>query len=413
MPISVPGLAAWLVIAAVAPCQRPDAPAPLAERLAELRRALQGSAAEVIAAAARDAESLGSAALPLRDPLLHQLETQAGWLAQAACARALAAIGARDPEVADSLIRQITLTRVPALVQQCAEALDRLVPDAAERILAAVEAERFATADNAVSALYCLGERAAEPAIASLRGAPGRARVARTTLEQIGWRIVPHLERAGLTAMVDEVLRTGPLRRVAFGDAFVARWTDAPPAVLRLPTLRWESGHGHGHNLVLAHAEENERGLAVTAVRVAMDQPPKVSVSTTTVPRDRAFALARQLLAIAHTTVEPKEGAGDHDGVMSSTANFHARVLASFDREPGLDAVFTDYPASDNLVARFRPEAAVAVLWEATLGAPWIEREPTEQDRSFVAACLRDRPKSDTWWVTERLAAIATALDVR
>jgi len=384
------------------------------ESLPVLRQLLEQRDEDVAQAAAMAAEKIGRAAASLEPALLLRLRSSASWWTQLRCADALAAIGATDPEVVDALMKLCIESDVPHLGSVCARAVHTLGGDVGKRVLAAVETGRYEEPERAIETLRWLGEDVAESLLAVVDGDGASAHVAREALARIGWRVVDRLERAGHRELAQRALRTGPLQRISWVEEFVLEPTEAQPPVPQLPEITWETGHGHGGGLQLWRAAECATGLRFDVVGVSTQyqdgrKVANVSANSAVVPRARALAAMRQLALLAkmRLVAKPRPEGEFYSG--SSSGNFHSRVLVKVRDDVVLDASFSGYPGSGNVVERFAAEAARNVLNQLLADAEFSEREPNDEDRAVVAARC-ERVADDEKWVKERLLAMRGAL---
>lgn len=380
--------------------------APGAAGLPVLDKLLADPSDTVAETAARACAAIGPAAAPLLPALARELRERSAWIPAWHCADAARAIGVAEPTIVAALLAQMQQSTVPALRQQCALVYDRLQPEATQRILAAAARGEFSQTQFAVDALACLGERAAPTLADHLRTHP-EDNVARGAVEAIGWRTVPWLERAGLTAIAESVLRSGPLRHVPMHEQFTLEFTGAPVVLPRLPAIAWESTYGHGTDFDLYRAVEDERGLRVDQISLVAEPAPHVRVRTTMLTRDRAMALARQLAVLGRMRLAPR--ARQQNGLFSS-GDFFARVRVSVGADTLLDATFGGYPASDNTPDRLQPQAAIAILFEALADATWTERAATADERAAVDARSREIVAQQPEWAAARLQQLRSLL---
>lgn len=352
--------------------------------------------------------------------LLHDLQHATSWSRQAECARALAATRVPDVEVLAALLRHITTSSVPALRAECLDAYATLRRTAVQDLLAAVGRGDFGVVDHAVDALERLGDRATSVLVDEVQKTGPAAGVATTVLLRRGWLDVPELERAGLHELAERALFAGALHRCAGAQEsqrLQAKLARAPVPTKRVPDLEWVGGFGHGSGIELCRAVEAEQGLQVTSV--ALHEPrngPTVAVvQTTLLPREATSALARQLaiLPCIEWVPVPMDTRQEQFRWWMSTGNFVALVRATVGDDVLFDAAFCGYPAGDNVAQRFVPEVACKVLAESLRDARWETREPTDADRTFVAAIGPRLPASQSWWTGKRLKKLGELLAPR
>lgn len=388
--------------------------AAMPESLQVLRQLLEHEDEDVAKVAAEAAEEIGPPAAALVPVLLKRLRASGSWWTQMNCGNALAAIGADDAEVFEALVKHCVESDVPRLRCECARAVQKLGGDACERLLAAVDLGRYEDPERAIETLTWLGEDVAEPLLAVVDGVGASKLVAREALARIGWRVVERLERAGHRELAQRALRTGPLQYISWVEEFVLEPTEPQPPVPQLPEITWETGYGHGGGLQLWRAAECATGLRFDVIGVSTRydggrKVANVSANSTVVPRARALAAMRQLALLAkmRLVAKPKPEGEFYSG--SSSGNFHSRVLVRIRDDVVLDASFSGYPASGNVVERFPAEAARNVLNQLLADAEFSEREPNDEDRAAVDARC-ERIDGDAWWVKERLLTMRDTL---
>jgi len=357
-------------------------------------------------------QRLGSAAIRLETRLLAQLRDGESWSNQQYAAMSLAAVGGRSPEVLDTLGALCARTDVPALRATCARTLAALCDDATQRLLAHVERGGFASDPHAVDALVAVGDGAIAVLLDALAHQGRSGTMARAALPAFGWRAAARLERAGHRDLAELAFRQGAVRDVSWADEYELVIAEVPAAHSGLLELEFETGSGHGQNLALWRASEGAGGLVLERISLTTDFEDGgkikhfvVTTDRAVLPRVIAYDLARYVAALGKMSLQPKGSVPSGQ----STGNFHAVVRATVDGQRLLDARFSGYPGGRNAPERFRAEAAMHALFEATKGLKWTPREPGEQDQKLAAARAA-AADDENWWVRERLRAMAESL---
>ena len=357
---------------------------------------------------------LGPRAKPAAASLLDALQNHESSSVRSQSALALAAIGDNRRPVRDALLRHVCTSDVPGLRQKCAAALAQLTPAAPSILLAAVSEGRFAVLDQAIAVLRRFGERAVPSLLANIDRGDRRGHVAREALVGIGWTVVSRLQQAGYAELAKRALREGALREIMGVEPYAVILPSDQPPVQALPSLEFAHGSGHGNTMSVWRAAESPRGFRIErAVVVATYLAGKDSCSyelqteSLVLPRARALDMTRQLQVLAR--LELKLRSGEPETWMSS-ANFFSAVRLHVGERQVLDAKFADYARGDNVLQRFRAEAARNVLFEATRGFEWKQRAPVTADLDAVVA-MRRRDKGDqSWWIDRRLQGLLDAL---
>lgn len=374
-----------------------------------LRALLASTNEDVAGTAARAAEKLGAAAAPLVPLLVRRVRTFRSWHLPLFCANALAAIGVADRDGIDAMFEHVRQSDVPHLRQDCTMALAKLEPQLVPRLLAAVEHREFRDRSFAIEALVWLGDAAVAPLVAALPANDDDASVARDALLRLGWRAVNALEHAGRPTLAADALRIGAQQRCVGAEAFAVTWKERAVAVPRLPTLVWEAAYGHGLGCELFRATDGPRGFDVVRITLveSHDEPLHVRVDTTTLSRDRAFAVAKQLLALPRFVLTAR--AGGHS-TMTSTNDVHFAVVAKVAADTLLEASFDGYVGEANVPDRFSAEVAIAVLREVLADAKWERREPDAADAALAAARAAAITSEEADWSAARKKKLAALL---
>jgi HEAT repeat protein len=404
----------------------------------------------------RAAEALGrvgaDAATAVR-PLLALLgDTTANWDERSNAAEALGGIGASAPAAIPDLARGLA-DPDETVRRECAEALGKIGDAAGPAVPALIDAVgdkddsvrreatdtlwrlgepairalvgRFQASEDrsALGAALAAGKRNALPYLVPLLSDPAASwlKDAEAALALVGWEalcVLPadHPSAARVTA---RVLVQGVVRRVQpprhYRTVAAALPSTDPLAV----DATWETGSGHGFTLALYRGRWTPDGFTVRAMSYAQRRPRRVgeketetvSVRTTTIPRDRANAMIRMVLAASAVTFE-KERKSD-GRFLSSSRDFHATLALRTGATVLFDEGYTGYASSIAEREYARVIACTELLGEGLETCEWIEAEPNDEDRAILAARL-GRIEKDDWWVRERLLLIAKAIgDVR
>ncbi len=380
-----------------------------AASLPMLRTLLASTNEEVAGTAARAAEKLGAAAAPLVPLLVRRLRSFRSWHLPLRCANALTAIGVADRDGIDAMFEHVRQSEVPHLRHDCASALAKLEPQLIPRILAAVEHREFREPALAIETLVWLEDAAVEPLVAALPAKDDDASVARDALLRLGWRAVNALERAGRPTLAADALRIGAQQRCVGADAFAVTCKERVVAVPGLPTLVWEVAYGHALGCELFRATDGPRGFDIVRITLVegRDERPHVCVDTTTLPRDRAFAVAKQLLALPRLVVTAR---ADRHAVATSSNDVHFAVVAKVAEDTLLEASFDGYVGDANVPERFSAEVGVAVLQEVLADAKWQRREPNDADAALAGARAAAIPIEEAAWSAARKKKLAELL---
>lgn len=388
-----------------------------------LRELLAHADPEVVGAAARAGAQLGAAAAPLADILLRRLLDCSSWWTQVHCGNALAAIGPaglgdKVGAVRAALLVHVGQSSIPRLRGECARAWVQIDGEFVPQLLAALARGAFEQHEYAVQALVANGDATADDLLVALRSvkSPAAAEVVQEALARMGWRVLDRLERADQPELALRALLTGPLQLVTMGEHFRLELAASPPPVQRLPNVIWEHGSGHGGVLGLYRASETADGYRVDEIvlrgpKIGEPREPGVEVRATTIARDRAHAVMRQLLVLAEAGLRAKDPA--NVPTSTSTANFHAAVRLEQAGKVLLDEAFAGYPSGQNIEVRFRAQAATAVLRQATEDAQWQVRAPSAADIELVEKRCGVGSFGQPKWVTERLQTMQELLGKR
>jgi HEAT repeat protein len=398
--------------------------------------------------AAKALERVGPGAAPAVAPLLALFsDTTAKWDERGSAGDALGAIGASaavpelarglaDPEewvrrnAAEALgkMGDAATPAVPALLdtlsdayeparEQARGALWRL-GDPAIRILV----ERFReSADRTIfGSALASGGRDALPYLVPLLSAPDAPwlRDAEAAIALVGWEALCTLppEHPSASRVADLVLTEGVLRIVRTPDRHRAA-AAAPVEAETLPAeATWETGNGHGFTLALHRGRWTPDGFAVRAMSYAWRRPRRVgdkevetvSVRTTTIPRRRAEAMLRMVLAASRVTFEEEKPA-QGGSFRWSSRDFHAAVELRIGDTRTYGEAYTGYASSVGMIKYTRVVACTDVIGEGLETCEWAEAQPNGEDRAVLAARLT-RMTSDDWWVRERLLLMAKAI---
>jgi HEAT repeat protein len=436
-------------------CAMADADESVAHRASAALGAIGAPAVPALTAALADprirggaAEALGTigpAASVATAPLLLLLgDTTATWRERGNAADALGEIGApaavpglarglADPEdwvrrgCARALgkIGDAALPATPALLGALADAAAReeasgsiwRLGDPAVRALV----ERFRATDDrtALAAALAAGKRDAIPYVVPLleqQDAPWLAD-AEAALALVGWEALYALPRDHPSAVrvADRVLREIVLRYAKPPERYRAVLGAPAKADPLTINATWETGSGHGFTLELCRGRWTPGGFSVRAMSYGWRRPRRVgdkevetvAVRTTTIPRARAEAMLRMVLAATGITFEEERPS---DGTFwSSSGDFHAAIALRTADATAYEDAYTGYVRSSNELVYARVVACTGLLDEGGDTCDWTVAAPDDDDRAFLAARLGRIEKDDSW-VRERILLITKAI---
>ncbi|MEZ6037638.1 MAG: HEAT repeat domain-containing protein [Planctomycetota bacterium] len=362
--------------------------------------------------ATRAMTRLGPGARRFQAMLLARLREAESGVADGGCAAALAAIGDDRDDVREVLMTHLTRSPDAPLRHACAEALMALRRDGVEMLLGAVAQGHFADNAWATHLLTGLGEPAVPALLAELETTGERGRVAGEALVGNGWPVAARLDEAGHTELAHRALTEGLLRDVSGADQYDILPLDPEPPAQQLPELEAALGSGHGHNLQVWRGAEGARGYVIRKIGVVgtYDNERKqkqwhLSCEQTTVPRELALGMTRQLRLLARLELQLR---ADEPETWWSSGDFAAAVRLQAHGEPWFEASFVGYPMGNNVPERYRAQAASHVLYQLARRATWQEATPDEGDRAAVAS--RRKACGGSGWSGERLTALEELL---